>query len=86
VALRVAAERRQHAEASTEDSLLWEVRASALIGAISTAYRRWATTPGSELSSFVAVAVDAVLPVVDVADRQPGSAGSSPWRIFRNNI
>lgn len=64
LALRGATERDHPAEPTAEDPLFWDVRASALLGAITTAYRRWATTPGSEPSSLVASAVDAVLPAV----------------------
>jgi AcrR family transcriptional regulator len=63
-ALRAAAGHEDPAEPSAEEALLWDVRASALIGAITTAYRRWATIAGSELSSFIATAVDAVLPIM----------------------
>jgi AcrR family transcriptional regulator len=61
-ALRAAAQRAEVAEHSDDEALFWDVRAAALLGAITTAYRRWATTPGSELSSLIATAVDAVLP------------------------
>jgi AcrR family transcriptional regulator len=64
-ALRAAAERAEVAERSDDEALFWDVRAAALLGAITTAYRRWATTPGSELSSLIATAVDAVLPIQD---------------------
>jgi AcrR family transcriptional regulator len=47
---------------SAGEQLLWEVRASALLGAITTAYRRWATTPGSKLEELVGAAVDTVIP------------------------
>jgi AcrR family transcriptional regulator len=47
---------------SVGEQLLWEVRASALLGAITTAYRRWATTPRSKLEDLVADAMDTVMP------------------------
>jgi AcrR family transcriptional regulator len=63
-ALRAAAGRDESGEPSGDELLLWDVRASALLGAIAAAYRRWATTPGSELSDLAAKAVDAVLPAI----------------------
>lgn len=63
-ALRTAAQREGPAEPSADELWLWEVRASALLGAIAAAYRRWATTPGSDLSNLAATAVDAVLPAI----------------------
>jgi AcrR family transcriptional regulator len=63
-ALRAAARREDPAEPSADELWLWEVRASALLGAIAAAYRRWATTPGSELSDLAATAVDTVLPAI----------------------
>jgi AcrR family transcriptional regulator len=63
-ALRAAAGREESGEPSGDELLLWDVRASALLGAIAAAYRRWATTPGSELSDLAAKAVDAVLPAI----------------------
>jgi AcrR family transcriptional regulator len=63
-ALRAAAGRDESDEPSADELLLWDVRASALLGAIAAAYRRWATTPGSELSDLAAKAVDAVLPAI----------------------
>jgi AcrR family transcriptional regulator len=47
-----------------DDGLIWDVRAGALLAAMSTAYRRWAATPGSELLELVASAIDTVLPIV----------------------
>ena len=66
VTLRSAAAADEAPEASGDQSLLWDVRASALLGAISTAYRRWAATPGSELSALVTTAVDAVIPTITI--------------------
>jgi AcrR family transcriptional regulator len=63
-ALQTAAGRAAPGQPSADNLWLWEVRASALLGAITAAYRRWATTPGSELSDLAATAIDAVLPVV----------------------
>jgi len=74
-ALRVAAEGAEAAEQSDDEAMLWDVRAAALLGAITTAYRRWATTPGSELSSVIATAVDAVMPVVTARPRCSPSLG-----------
>jgi AcrR family transcriptional regulator len=51
-----------HAEHA--DPVVWDVRASTLLAAFSTAYRRWATTPGSELIPLVTQAVDTVLPIL----------------------
>ena len=59
----------------TDEQLVWEVRASALLGAISTAYRQWATSPGSELSDLIAVAVEVVLPAVAI---HPAPDNASP--------
>lgn len=70
-ALRDAA---QHGEAkwpSADTPLLWDVMAGALLGAISTAYRRWATTPDSELFNLVATAVDIVLPTFTCPPHRP---------------
>lgn len=77
-ALRAASEREQSAQPSPVDPVLWEVRASVLLGAITTAYRRWATTPGSELSSLIATAVDVVLPVVASPHPHPPSTDMFP--------
>jgi AcrR family transcriptional regulator len=63
-ALQDANDPEQSAEPGADEQLLWEVRASALLGAITTAYRRWATATGGELSSVITIAVDAVLPVI----------------------
>jgi AcrR family transcriptional regulator len=63
-ALRASAGRDEPGEPSPDELLLWDVRASALLGAIAAAYRRWATTPGSELSDLAAKAVDVVLPAI----------------------
>lgn len=68
-ALRASAEPSTPHEASDDELWLWDVRASALLGAIAAAYRRWATTPGSELSDLAAAAVDTVLPVFASAQR-----------------
>lgn len=62
-ALRNAALREHPVDRHAEESVLWQVRASALLGAITTAYRQWPTTPDSDLSSLIATAVDAVLPI-----------------------
>jgi AcrR family transcriptional regulator len=69
--LRGAAGHEEQAAASADQPLLWDVRAGALFGAISTAYRRWAATPGSELVDLVGAAIDVVLPIV--TDERP------PW-------
>lgn len=61
-ALREAANRGQADQ--WVEPLVWEVRASALLGAIGTAYQQWATTPDSELLGLITVAVDAVLPAI----------------------
>jgi AcrR family transcriptional regulator len=77
-ALRVAAERAEGSEHSDDEALLWDVRAAALLGAITTAYRRWATTPGSDLPSVIATAVDAVMPVVTARTRYSPAVGVLP--------
>jgi AcrR family transcriptional regulator len=51
-------------ETSSDAEVLWEVRAGALLGAISTAYRQWAAIPGSDLAGLVTAAVDVVLPAL----------------------
>jgi AcrR family transcriptional regulator len=63
-ALRAAAGQDEPTEPSADQLWLWDVRASALLGAIAAAYRRWATSPGAELSELTAAAVDVVLPVI----------------------
>ena len=77
-ALRAATPREQSAAPSAEEPLISDVRASALLGAITTAYQRWATTAGSELSSLIATAVDAVLPVVTPPHRPSAPTGVLP--------
>jgi len=49
------------------ESLAWDVRASALMGALNVGYRRWAATPGSDLLAVITEAVDAVLPILGSA-------------------
>jgi AcrR family transcriptional regulator len=68
-ALRASAAADTLGQPSGDELWLWDVRASALLGAIAAAYRRWATTPGSELSDLAAMAVDTVLPVFASAPR-----------------
>jgi hypothetical protein len=46
-ALRAATLGEHPAEPFGEQPLVWDVEASALLGAITTAYRRWVTTPSS---------------------------------------
>lgn len=77
-ALRSAIEPGSPAEDAAGDSLIWEVRASAVLGAISTAYRQWATTSGYQLSTLVASAIDAVLPVVTSSQRHSPPANPLP--------
>lgn len=72
--LRAAAMIDERAAPSAAEPWFWDVRAGALFGAISTAYRRWAATPGSELSELVATAIEVVLPILTpghVARAQP---------------
>jgi AcrR family transcriptional regulator len=83
-ALRSAAEGAEHAEHSDGEALFWEVRAAALLGAITTAYRRWATTSGSELSSLIATAVDAVLPVVTARPGHSPAGGVLPRPLIQD--
>jgi AcrR family transcriptional regulator len=68
-ALRASASHDDCGESAGVDPWLWDVRASALLGAIAAAYRRWATTPGSVLSDLTATAVDEVMPVLAAAAR-----------------
>jgi len=76
-ALRAAMEPERSAAPAPDRPFLWDVRASALAGAITTAYRRWATTPGSELSCLIATAVDAVLPVITFPQSQSPPIGAA---------
>lgn len=64
-----AALRASAGESAADEDWLWDVRASALLGAIAAAYRRWATIPGSDLSGLAATAVDVVLPAIGSADK-----------------
>lgn len=77
-ALRATTATEYATEPSANDVLLWDVRASALIGAITVAYRRWATVPDSELSALIATAVDEVLPVVASAHRHSTPTDAFP--------
>jgi hypothetical protein len=45
-----------------EEALIREVQAGALLSAVSTAFRLWATTQDSTLVRMVEMAVDEVLP------------------------
>lgn len=75
-ALRTASDPAQLPAGAADDSLIWEVRASAVLGAVTTAYRRWATADGHPLPVLIASAINAVLPVVVSS---PGAApGSQP--------
>jgi AcrR family transcriptional regulator len=56
-----------------DDPLAWNVRASALIGALNVGYRNWAATPGSDLLDVITDAVDVVLPIVDPAPLAPAA-------------
>lgn len=58
------------------DTVAWEARAGALIGALNVGYRRWATTPGSDLIGLVSEAVDAVLPIL--SPEAAGKHGAAP--------
>jgi AcrR family transcriptional regulator len=49
------------------DSVTWEVRSAALLSAITVGYRRWATTPGTDLLAVITEAVDTVLPILGPA-------------------
>lgn len=61
----MAAVLRTAARADTgEDTVAWEVRAAALLDAMSLGYRYWAATPGSDLLAVVTDAVDTVLPIL----------------------
>lgn len=75
-ALRAAGDPAQPSDRAVDDSLIWEVRASAVLGAITTAYRHWATTAGLPLPALVADAIDAVLPVV-IAPRRAAPGAQS---------
>ena len=62
-----------------EDTVAWEVRAAALLDAMSLGYRHWAATPGSDLLAVVTDAVDTVLPILQPlnadGDAQSPTAG-----------
>ena len=68
-ALRASAGESGDDPSAADEDWLWDVRASALLGAIAAAYRRWATIPGSDLSGLAATAVDVVLPAIGSADK-----------------
>jgi AcrR family transcriptional regulator len=56
---------RAAAGADIDDNrVTWEVRAAALLDALSIGYRYWAATPGSDLLAVVTEAVDTVLPIL----------------------
>jgi hypothetical protein len=80
--LRSAAARDQPAEPSADETLLWDVRASALLGALVAAYRQWAATPGSELSDLVATAIDVVLPIITHPRHNPAPQMSIPGTVI----
>lgn len=62
---------RGAAHAATDrDDVAWDVRAAALLGALSVGYRYWAATPGSDLLAVVTTAVDAVLPILQSEEGQ----------------
>lgn len=54
-----------NADTDHDDIVTWEVRAAALLAALNVAYRRWATTAGSDLMAVVTDAVDTVLPILE---------------------
>ena len=65
IALRATTEPEHHAaEPSAEELLLCDVRAGALVAAVTAAYRCWAAMPDSDLSGLTETAVVAVLPIV----------------------
>jgi AcrR family transcriptional regulator len=80
--LRAAATHDLPAEPTSDDTLLWDVKANALLGALAAAYRHWAATPGSDLSTLVAAAVDVVLPSITAPRLHP----SPPMPIPRTVI
>ncbi|MGV0050516.1 TetR/AcrR family transcriptional regulator [Mycobacterium colombiense] len=67
----------QQGEGSADEMFFYDIAASALTGAIATAYRRWAVTPGSELPELVAAAIDIVLPILPTHAPPRYPAGSS---------
>ncbi|WP_203803035.1 TetR/AcrR family transcriptional regulator [Mycobacterium heckeshornense] len=73
--LHAAATIRGPSALPADEPLRWDVRAGALLGAISTAYRSWAATPGSELSELVATAIDVVLPILTPPSQHPSPGG-----------
>jgi AcrR family transcriptional regulator len=81
--LRSAVASEQPAEPSADDTLLWDVRASALLAAIASAYRRWAATPGSELADLEATAIDVVLPIITHPLHHPAPQMSIPGTVIR---
>jgi AcrR family transcriptional regulator len=56
---------------SPAEDLVWDVRSSALLGAIATAYRLWATTTDLELSDLIGTAVATVLPSLTASGAGP---------------
>jgi AcrR family transcriptional regulator len=60
---------RTFAGASAEDAdpIVWETRATALIGALTCGFRHWAATPESDVREQVSQAVDTVLPILQPA-------------------
>lgn len=73
--LRAAAGSEEPPAPSTDEPLLWDVQAGALLSAISAAYRLWAVTPGSKLSDLVAEAIDVVLPALTPQPHRSGPPG-----------
>lgn len=71
---------------SVEEQLIWDVRATALLGAISTAYRHWALTPDYQLNVLIAAAVDVVLPIVTPPHHEPCACDPLPPASIQNNI
>jgi AcrR family transcriptional regulator len=55
---------RTAARAEKDDLVAWQVRAAALLDALSIGYRHWAATPDSDLLAIVTETVDIVLPIL----------------------
>lgn len=55
------------------DPVAWQVRAAALLNALTIGYRCWAATPGEDLLSVVTEALDAVLPILQPETPRAGN-------------
>lgn len=55
------------ADSDDDDPIVWETRATALIGALTCGFGHWAATPDSDVREQVSRAVDTVLPILHSA-------------------